>query len=249
VGRPRFATLLASPPARLTVAAGLTCCLGIAAASAAARPDRPAAPPTAAPSAVLDRAAAAEQAASRAHERAAMARTAPSPSVSPTPSAPPSTEPPKPSPKPTRPARPEPVAGLTRDQMDNAATIVQVGREMDIPRRGLIVAIATAMQESNLYNLASGALPESQNLPNQGTGWDHDSVGLFQQRPSTGWGTVADLMRPAYAARQFFEALLQIPNWQDLSVSVAAQSVQISAFPDAYAQHEGRATTIVDALL
>jgi hypothetical protein len=105
------------------------------------------------------------------------------------------------------------------------------------------------MQESNLYNLASGAVPESMNHPNQGVGWDHDSLGLFQQRASMGWGAVADLMRPAYAARAFYQALLQVPGWEQLSVSAAAQTVQVSAFPDAYAQHEQRATTIVDALL
>lgn len=104
------------------------------------------------------------------------------------------------------------------------------------------------MQESNLYNLANPALPESLDYPNQGTGYDYDSVGLFQQRTSSGWGAVADLMRPAYAAQAFFEALLQIPGWQQMSVSGAAQAVQVSAFPDAYAQHESRATTIVAAL-
>ncbi|PWU45867.1 hypothetical protein DLJ47_33735, partial [Micromonospora sp. S4605] len=145
--------------------------------------------------------------------------------------------------------RPRPVAGLTQAQMDNAKIIVDVGVDMKIPRRGLVVAIATAMQESNLYNYASGVLPESQNYPHQAIGWDHDSVGLFQQRPSSGWGTVKDLMRPAYAARAFYEALREIPGWQEMSVTAAAQAVQISAFPDAYAQHEGRATTVVAALV
>jgi hypothetical protein len=133
--------------------------------------------------------------------------------------------------------------------MDNAHTIVQVGLKLKVPRRGLIVAIATAMQESNLYNLANAGVPESLNYPNQGVGYDHDSVGLFQQRPSSGWGTVADLMRPAYAAEQFFTALLAIPGWEEMSVTAAAQAVQVSAFPDAYAQHEARATTVVGALV
>nr|MDT0657433.1 hypothetical protein [Micromonospora sp. DSM 115978] len=250
IRRARLGTVLSSPPARLTLAAGLTCCLGLAAAAAATRTDDRAPAPEPTSQAVLDRAAAAERAASRAHRAATPVPATPSPSEpSPTPSSPATTSPPAPSPTRTRPAKPTPVAGLTQAQMDNAAAIVKVGREMDIPRQGLIVAIATAMQESNLYNLASGAVPESQNYPNQGLGWDHDSVGLFQQRASTGWGAVADLMRPAYAARKFFEALLQIPGWQNLSLSAAAQAVQISAFPDAYAQHEGRATTVVDALL
>ena len=201
---------------------------------------------------VAERAAeAGQQPASRATERA------PSPSPSTSTAATPSPSRPvarasisrTTAPRVTRPARPRPVAGLTQAQMDNAHTIVQVGIKMGVPKRGLIVAIATAMQESNLYNLASGVLPESQNYPHQGVGWDHDSVGLFQQRPSAGWGSVADLMRPAYAAQRFYEALLAIPGWEDLPVTVAAQSVQVSAFPDAYAQHEDRAGTVVAALV
>lgn len=211
--------------------------------------------------AVAERAAAAErEAASRALTRTPTEASPPAPSpATPSPS-PTSAGPvkPKPAPKRTRkaapaakkakPARPRPVAGLDQAQMDNAAIIVRVGREMGLPRYALIIAVATAMQESNLYNLASGVLPESMNYPNQGVGWDHDSVGLFQQRPSSGWGAIADLMRPAYAATQFYEALLQVPGWASLPLSVAAQAVQVSAFPDAYAQHESRATQIVDAL-
>ncbi|RLP83429.1 hypothetical protein EAD89_27535, partial [Micromonospora sp. BL4] len=150
--------------------------------------------------------------------------------------------------KPVKPRRPRPVAGLDQAQMDNAKIIVDVGLEMKMPRRALVVALSTAMQESNLYNLASSVLPESAQYPNQGSGSDHDSVGLFQQRPSSGWGTVAELMRPSYAARAFYEALNEIPGWQDMSVTAAAQAVQISAFPDAYAQHEERATTVAAAL-
>ncbi|TDB69456.1 peptidase M23, partial [Micromonospora sp. KC723] len=142
-----------------------------------------------------------------------------------------------------------PVAGLDRAQMDNAIAIVKAGRKMGAPRRALVIAVATAMQESTLYNYASAVLPESQNYPHQAIGWDHDSVGLFQQRPSSGWGTVADLMDPEYATRAFLTVLLQIPGWQDLPLTVAAQAVQISGFPDAYAQHEWRATQVVDAVL
>lgn len=206
--------------------------------------------------AVAERAVAAEEkAASRSLARTPVATPSASASPTATASATPSpaakkTRKAAPAPKKsTPPARPRPVAGLTQAQMDNAATIVRVGREMGLPRKALIIAVATAMQESNLYNLASGVLPESMNYPNQGTGWDHDSVGLFQQRPSTGWGAIADLMRPAYAATQFYKALQQVPGWQSLPLSVAAQSVQVSAFPDAYAQHESRATQIVDALI
>ncbi|MEV0717557.1 hypothetical protein [Asanoa sp. NPDC050611] len=152
----------------------------------------------------------------------------------------------KPKPKPTVVA---PVAGLTQAQMNNAATIVKTGVNMGIPERGLIVAIATSMQESNLYNLANTGLPESLNYPNEGTGYDHDSVGLFQQRTSTGWGTVQELMTPAVSASKFFAALQQVFGWQNMSIAGAAQAVQVSAFPDAYAQHEGAATTVVEALI
>ncbi|MEV1147354.1 hypothetical protein AB0I76_27440, partial [Micromonospora sp. NPDC049799] len=172
----------------------------------------------------------------------------------PTPSAKPSPSATRPAPtktkpvKPAKPVRPRPVAGLTQTQMDNAKVIVDVGVGLKMPHRALVVAMATAMQESNLYNLANDWVPESLDLPNQGSGADHDSVGLFQQRPSSGWGTVAELMRPAYAARAFYLALREIPGWQEMSVAGAAQAVQVSAFPDAYAQHEDRATTIVAAL-
>jgi hypothetical protein len=153
-----------------------------------------------------------------------------------------------PSPIPLPPAPPVPVAGLIQLQMNNAASIVKAGKKLGLPRRALIIGMATAMQESNLYNLASNAVPESLNYPHDGVGSDHDSVGLFQQRPSQGWGAVADLMRPAYQAEKFFTKLMTI-DWQNMSLTLAAQAVQVSAFPDAYAKHESRATTIVDALL
>ena len=100
--------------------------------------------------------------------------------------------------------------------MDNAKAIVRTGRDMGVERRGLVIAVATAMQESNLYNLASGVVPESMNHPHQGVGWDHDSVGLFQQRASTGWGPVHQLMDPAYATQQFLAALQRVPGWQQM---------------------------------
>ncbi|HEY3007804.1 MAG TPA: hypothetical protein VGJ63_07020 [Micromonosporaceae bacterium] len=132
--------------------------------------------------------------------------------------------------------------------MDNAAIIVQVGLAQKMAKQALIIAIATAMQESDLYNLASDVLPESFNYPHQGSGSDHDSVGLFQQRPSSGWGTIAEIMRPAYAAGAFYAALREVIGWQTMSLAGAAQAVQVSAFPDAYAQHEVRATDVVNAL-
>ncbi|MET7707512.1 hypothetical protein [Micromonospora sp. NPDC005413] len=244
-GAPRRA-LLRSTPVRVALATGVTCCLGLVGVAAARGSDDT--PRTVEPlaEAVADRAAIADQRASRSLDRdVAPARVLPSPTVKPTPTPSVTRKAPK---KPVKPRRPRPVAGLDQAQMDNAKIIVDVGLEMKMPRRALVVALSTAMQESNLYNLASEVLPESAEYPNQGSGSDHDSVGLFQQRPSSGWGTVAELMRPSYAARAFYAALNEIPGWQDMSVTAAAQSVQISAYPDAYAQHEDRATTVTAAL-
>jgi murein DD-endopeptidase MepM/ murein hydrolase activator NlpD len=129
------------------------------------------------------------------------------------------------------------VPGLTSDQVRNAAIIVQVGQQLKVPPRGWVVGVATALQESWLTN-----------HPNLGSRNDHDSIGLFQQRPSQGWGTVAQLSDPAYQARKFFQKLVKVRNWQALPLTLAAQRVQISAYPQAYAKHEPRATTIVDLL-
>ena len=141
-----------------------------------------------------------------------------------------------------------PVAGLSVTQMNNAKAIVWTGVDIGMPRRALVIAVATAMQESGLLNRASEVLPESKRYPHQGTGWDHDSVGLFQQRTSSGWGPVARLMDPAYAAKQFYYALRRVPGWQHMRLTEAAQRVQVSAFPEHYAKHEARATKVVDAL-
>jgi hypothetical protein len=122
--------------------------------------------------------------------------------------------------------------GLTVEQAGNAAVIVAVGARMGVPVRGWVIAIATALQESDLINTTAG---------------DHDSLGLFQQRPSQGWGTVEQIMNPDYAARTFYQHLLRVPGWQALPLTVAAQAVQRSAFPGAYAKHEARAAGIVAA--
>jgi hypothetical protein len=157
-------------------------------------------------------------------------------------------------PTPTEPALPPghkesgPVAGLSEVQMNNAKAIVWTGVDMGMPRRALIIAVATAMQESTLLNRASEVVPESKRYPHQGTGWDHDSVGLFQQRASAGWGPVHKLMDPAYASQQFYRALMRVPGWQHMRLTEAAQAVQVSAFPEHYAKHEARATIVVDAL-
>jgi murein DD-endopeptidase MepM/ murein hydrolase activator NlpD len=129
------------------------------------------------------------------------------------------------------------IGTLGEEQVRNAAIIVKTGQDMTVPPRGWVVAVATALQESELTN-----------LPDLGPNNDHDSIGLFQQRPSQGWGTPQQLANPAYQARKFFEKLLTIPDWQTLPLTVAAQRVQLSAFPDAYAKHEGFASQIVDIL-
>jgi hypothetical protein len=118
-------------------------------------------------------------------------------------------------------------------QRENAVTIIQVGVALDIPERGQIVALATAMQESKLYNLG-----------HLGANNDHDSLGLFQQRPSTGWGTPEQVTDPVYAATAFYLALKRVPGWESMAVTTAAQSVQRSAFPYAYAKWETDANAL-----
>ncbi|MGQ5264321.1 peptidase M23 [Micromonospora sp. ZYX-F-536] len=232
--------------AQVALATGVVCCLGLAAvaqvrddsAGAAGRVD-----PLASSSELLQRAE--QQRASRGLDRVAAPST---PSAAAT-SSDPDTSSRTRKAAPARPTDPAPVAGLDDDQMENAEAIVRTGREMGVPRRGLVIAVATAMQESNLYNVASGVLPESQDHPHQGVGWDHDSVGLFQQRSSSGWGPVGRLMDPEFATRQFLTALEQVPGWQHMRLTDAAQAVQVSAYPEHYQQHEWRATRVVEAIV
>ncbi len=141
-----------------------------------------------------------------------------------------------------------PVAGLDQAQTDNAVTIVDVVRRRGLPRRAMVVAVATAMQESDLRNVASTAVPESLGYPHQGVEVDYDSVGLFQQRASQGWGTVAQLMDPVYATSVFLDRLVEVPGWESMSVTAAAQAVQRSAFPDAYQKHQPLAEQVVAVL-
>jgi hypothetical protein len=129
---------------------------------------------------------------------------------------------------------PGPVAAWNSTQTTNAAIIIAVGKNLPIPPRGWVIAVATAMTESRLTNSAVAT--------------DHDSVGLFQQRPSQGWGTVAQLTDPAYASRKFYEKLLTIPQWESLPVGKAAQAVQRSAFPDRYTKFEADAEQMVVAV-
>jgi cell wall-associated NlpC family hydrolase len=124
-------------------------------------------------------------------------------------------------------------AGYGPDQITNAATIIAVGKQLNIPEHGWVVAIAATLQESGLHNLDYG---------------DRDSLGLFQQRPSQGWGTPTQIMNPTYATTQFYRHLLAIPGWQQMSVNDAAQAVERSAYPDAYAQHEAAARQLAHTL-
>ncbi|MBM7082088.1 M23 family metallopeptidase [Micromonospora humidisoli] len=131
-------------------------------------------------------------------------------------------------------------------QMRNAAVIIKVGQDMKVPPRGWVIAVATAMQESALRNLSNSTVAGSRGIPNEGVGSDHDSLGLFQQR--AGWGSVTQRMSPDYAARKFYEKLVKIDGWERMPLTRAAQKVQISAYPDAYAKHEDVASQIVNAL-
>jgi hypothetical protein len=251
-------------PAQVATAAAVLCCLGLGAATLGTGGASDGGRSEASRSAVEepasrsmertqpDGAAPADAAAAAKAETAAPAPPAalPAQPAQPSPAVPAKAEKPKKPKKQLPPGHREsgPVAGLSDVQMNNAKAIVWTGVDMKMPRRALVIAVATAMQESELLNRASEVLPESKNYPHQGTGWDHDSVGLFQQRTSTGWGSVQQLMDPAYASQAFYGALMQIPGWQGMQLTDAAQAVQVSAFGWLYGQHEGRAQQVVDAL-
>ncbi|WEO94665.1 hypothetical protein A6P39_011980 [Streptomyces sp. FXJ1.172] len=122
---------------------------------------------------------------------------------------------------------------LDLDQASHAATIAAVAHARGLPKRAVTIALATAIQESKLRNLTYG---------------DRDSLGLFQQRPSQGWGSPTQIRDPAYASGRFFDALVKVPDYLSLPVTEAAQQVQHSGYPEAYAQHEDTAATLADVL-
>lgn len=122
---------------------------------------------------------------------------------------------------------------FTPEQTANAATIAAVAVQRGLPPRAVTIALATAVQESKLRNLRYG---------------DADSQGLFQQRPSQGWGTVEQVTDPVYASNAFYDALVQVPGWQEGVVTEVAQEVQRSAFPDAYADHEPEGRVLASVL-
>ncbi|MEV6774367.1 M23 family metallopeptidase [Nocardia sp. NPDC051030] len=138
-------------------------------------------------------------------------------------------------------------AELAAAQTRNARTIVATGEQMTVSEFGIVVALAVASQESALRNLANdgtGKLrPEQQGvsqslqMAHEGVGNDHGSVGVFQQQFPY-WGSLAELMDPQQASMKFFEALLKVPGWESMTVSVAAQTVQVSKYPDAYTDDE-----------
>jgi murein DD-endopeptidase MepM/ murein hydrolase activator NlpD len=123
------------------------------------------------------------------------------------------------------------IDGFDTEQVSNVVTILNVGSAKGVPPWGWVIAVATALQESGLRNPAGGA---------------DDSIGLFQQRPSQGWGTAQQLADPGYQAGKFFDKLLTIPGWEELPPAEAAQRVQVSAYPDAYAKHTDAATRLVN---
>ncbi|MFE0187560.1 C40 family peptidase [Streptomyces sp. NPDC059008] len=120
-----------------------------------------------------------------------------------------------------------------KEQIPNAKTIQATGVAMKVPARGQVVALATALQESGLRNLDYG---------------DRDSLGLFQQRPSQGWGSAEQVRDPVHASTKFYEGLLKVSGWQSMTVTQAAQAVQASGFPDAYAKWEPLATALQKAI-
>ncbi|MFJ8072938.1 hypothetical protein ACIQ7Q_03060 [Streptomyces sp. NPDC096176] len=122
---------------------------------------------------------------------------------------------------------------LTAEQAGNAATISAVGTTRGMPERAVTIALATALQESALRNIEHG---------------DRDSLGLFQQRPSQGWGTPEQILDPVYASGKFYDHLAEVPGYSRLPLTVAAQRVQRSGFPQAYAKHEPDATLLAAAL-
>ncbi|MGY1669657.1 hypothetical protein [Geodermatophilus sp. SYSU D00710] len=122
---------------------------------------------------------------------------------------------------------------LGAEQWANAQVIADVGRQRGLPERAVVIALATAMQESTLRNLDHG---------------DRDSLGLFQQRPSQGWGTPAQVQDPVYAAGRFYDHLVEVPGWETRRLTDAADTVQRSAFPEAYQRWEAFAQSLTAAL-
>jgi hypothetical protein len=125
------------------------------------------------------------------------------------------------------------VAQVDVEQARWASLMAAMAQNRGLPPRATTIAIATAFQESKVRNIDYG---------------DRDSVGLFQQRPSQGWGTVEQIMDPAYAIGRFYDGLVKVDDYTSKPITVAAQEVQRSAFPGAYAQHEDYARALASSL-
>lgn len=124
-------------------------------------------------------------------------------------------------------------SAFTPEQTENAALITAVALRRGLPARAATIALATALQESDLRNIDYG---------------DRDSVGLFQQRPSQGWGSVAQIMDPIYSAGKFYDELVRVRDYENRPITEVAQEVQRSAYPDAYADHEQQGRVLASAL-
>lgn len=122
---------------------------------------------------------------------------------------------------------------LSLEQAQNASLIAAIAMERGLPARAVTIALATAYQESKIRNITYG---------------DRDSLGLFQQRPSMGWGTEQEVLDPYHATNAFYDGLVKVKGYREMEVTVAAQKVQRSAFPDAYADHEADARVLASAL-
>jgi hypothetical protein len=121
---------------------------------------------------------------------------------------------------------------LDIEQAQISATIAAVAARRKLPERAVVIAYATALQESKLYNVTYG---------------DRDSVGVFQQRESQGWGKKKQIMDPVYATNRFFAALVKVKGYRKMPLAEAAQAVQRSAAGDAYAPHETEAKLLAQA--
>ena len=122
-------------------------------------------------------------------------------------------------------------------QVENAKAIVATTKKLEMDERAAVVAVATAMQESTLNNFG-----------HLGARNDHDSQGLFQQRPSSGWGSPAEVTNPEYATTAFLRALQRVNGWEGMPLTRAAQTVQVSAYPYHYAKWERPAADLVQEL-
>ncbi len=122
---------------------------------------------------------------------------------------------------------------LSLEQAENAATIAAIGVRRGLPARAVSIALATAYQESKISNLDHG---------------DRDSVGIFQQRPSQGWGTAEQIQDPYYSANKFYDELEKVDGYRDMRITEAAQRVQRSGFPEAYEDHAADARALASAL-